>query len=178
MFVIHRENPLFRLIDLKEKLRKPPQGVGAEYQVHMAVGFPHPAAHPLFLGHAPAQGDDLFGIFPLCVGQDAQVSKDPLFCVFPDGAGIQNHQIRLLWVGGEGEAHLLEHSHEFLSVSHVLLAAKGVHTGDGVGFPAGKHGFDARFKIPLAGQFRLWDQYIFPIQNLFLQVKDTITKIV
>ena len=144
--------------------------MGAEYQIHVAVGLPHPFRHPLLLGHAPAQGHDLFRIFPFRMGQDAQVSKHPLLRVLPDGAGVQNHQVRLPGLLGEGEAHLRQHPHELLAVGHVLLAAEGVHARPGVGLPGAEHGPDPPLKFPLAAEVRLRHQNLFPFQIHLLQI--------
>ena len=77
---------------------------------------------------AAAQADHLLRILLLGVGQGAQVAEHPVLRVLPDGAGVQEHQIGLLRVLGEGEAACLQHPHELLSVRHILLAAEGVHT--------------------------------------------------
>ena len=143
--------------------------MGAEHQVHVAVGFPHPLADPLLLGHAAAQGDDLLRVFLFRVGQDTQIAEHPLLRVLPDGAGVQNDQVCLLGVAGKGEAALLQHPHELLAVGHVLLAAEGVHAGHGVGLAGGKHGADLLLKVPLAVQVRLGDQYLFAFQKSFLR---------
>ena len=45
------EDPLPGFVNLPKELRKAPQGLGPEDQIHMAVGFLYPLRHPLFLGH-------------------------------------------------------------------------------------------------------------------------------
>ena len=105
------------------------------------------------------------------MGQDAQIAEHPVFRVFPDGAGVQDHQIRLLGVLGEGEAAHLQHPHQLLAVRHILLAAEGVHAGHGMGLPGGEHPPDLLFKFPLAVQVRLGDQYALTFQNWFLQMQ-------
>ena len=111
MLVVHREHPFPGLIDLPQQFRELPKGVGAKHQVHMAVGLLHPLAHPLLLGHAPAQADDLLRVLLLRVGQKAQVAEHPLLGVLPHGAGIQDDQVGLLGVLRKGEAARLQHSH-------------------------------------------------------------------
>ena len=64
---------------------------------------------------AAAQADHLLRILLLGVGQGAQVAEHPVLRVLPDGAGVQEHQIGLLRVLGEGEAACLQHPHELLS---------------------------------------------------------------
>ena len=88
-------------------------------------------------------------------GQGAQVAEHPVLRVLPDCAGVQDHQIRLPGVLGEGEAARGQHPHEPLAVGHVLLAAEGIHAGRGVGLPGGEHGADPLLKLPLAVQIRL-----------------------
>ena len=53
------------------------------------------------------------------MGQGAQVAEHPVLRVLPDGAGVQDHQIRLPGVIGEGEAAHLQHPHQLLAVRHV-----------------------------------------------------------
>ena len=123
----------------------------------MAVRLPDPLGSPLFLGHAAAEDDDLFRVFPLRMGEGAQIAEDPLFCMFPDGAGVQQDQIRLLGVLSKGKAAGLQHSHQPLAVSDILLTAEGLHTGGGVGLAALEHGPNLLLEFPLAGQICFWD---------------------
>ena len=143
----------------------------------MAVGLLHPLAHPGLLGHAAAQHNHLVGIVLLGVGQHAQVAEYPLLGVLPHGAGVQNHQIRLPRLLGEGKAAGLQHAHQALSVRHVLLAAEGIHAGHGMDLPGGKHLPDPFFKIPLAGQILRRDLYILAFQLRFLRNSYTLTKV-
>ena len=99
------------------------------------------------------------------MGQDAQVAEDPLLGVLPDGAGVEDDEIRLLGLVGEGEAALLQHAHELLPVGHILLAAEGVHAGPGMGLAKFKHAADLLLKVPLAGEILRRDQYVFAFQN-------------
>ena len=167
VLIVHGEDPFPGLVDLPQKLRELPQGMGAEHQIHMAVGFLHPLRDPLLLGHAAAQTDHLLRVFLFRVGENAQIAEDPLFRVLPDGAGVQDHQIRLLGVLGEGEAAVRQHPHELLSVRHILLAAEGVHAGHRMGFPGGEHLLDLCFKLPLTRQRVLGHQYIFTLQMVY-----------
>ena len=61
VLIVHGEDPLPGLIDLPQKLRELPQGMGAEHQIHMTVGFLHPLRDPLLLRHAAAQADQAIG---------------------------------------------------------------------------------------------------------------------
>ena len=131
----------------------------------MAVGFLYPLRHPLFLGHAAAEDDHLLRVLFFGVGQDAKVPEDPLLRVFPDGAGVQQGQVRLSRVLRKGKAHGFQHAHDPLSVRHVLLAAEGLHAGPGMGPPGGEHGLYLLLKAPLAGDFPLRDHDFLSLQN-------------
>ena len=133
----------------------------------MAVGLLHSLGDPLLLGHAAAQADHLLRVFLFCVGENAQIAEDPLFRVLPDGAGVQNHQIRLLGVLCKGKAAVGQHPHQLLTVRHVLLTAKGVHAGHRMGFPGSEHFLDLCFKFPLTRQRVFGHQYIFPLQMVY-----------
>ena len=137
----------------------------------MGIGLADPLRHPGLLGHAAAQGDDLLRVLLFRVGQGAQVAEHPVLRVLPDGAGVQDHQVRLFRVLGEGEAARSQHPHQLLAVGHILLAAEGVHTGHGMGLPGGEHRPDLLLKFPLAVQVRLGDQYALTFQNRFLQMQ-------
>ncbi len=156
---------MWRLVDLPEQLRELPQRLGAEHQIHMAVGFLNTLGDPLLLGHAAAKADDLLGVLLLGVGQNAQVSEHPLLGVLPDGAGVEDDEIRLLHILRQGEAALGQHPHELLPVGHILLAAEGIHAGPGMGLTGFKHAADLLLKVPLAGKVLCRDQYVFAFQN-------------
>ena len=87
--------------------------------------------------------------------------------MLPDGAGVQDHQIRLFGVLREGETAVRQHPHQLLAVRHVLLTAEGVHTGHGMGFPDIEHFLDLCFKFPLTRQRVLGHQYIFTLQMVY-----------
>ena len=141
--------------------------MGAEHQIHMAVGFLHPLRDPLLLRHAAAQADYLLRVFLFRVGENAQIAEDPLLRVLPDGAGVQDHQIRLLGVLCKGKAAVGQHTHQLLAVRYVLLTAEGVHAGHGMGFPGSEHFLDLCFELPLTRQRVLGHQYIFPLQMVY-----------
>ena len=101
------------------------------------------------------------------MGENAQIAEDPLLRVLPDGAGVQDHQICLLWVLCKGEAAVGQHTHQFLAVRYVLLTAKGVHAGHRMGFPGSEHFLDLCFKFPLTRQRVFGHQYIFPLQMVY-----------
>lgn len=130
----------------------------------MGIGLFDPLRHPGLLGHAAAQADHLLRILLLGVGQGAQVAEHPVLRVLPDGAGVQEHQIGLLRVLGEGEAACLQHPHELLSVRHILLAAEGVHQRiDGLA-PLLMEGRQLAGILPLPLQLRFVQKNCFSIQ--------------
>ena len=155
-------------IDLLQQLRELPQGMGAEYQIHMAVGLSHLVRHPLLLSHAAAQADDLAGIGLFRVGQGAEVAVHSLLRVLAHGAGIQHHHVGLESIVGKGKAHLAQHAHQVLAVGHVLLAAEGVHIRQGrVVQRFGKVGADFLFNFPLTRQTLRGNNYVFTFQKTF-----------
>ena len=170
MLLRHGKDPLLALIDLPEKLREAPHGLGPEDQVHVGVGLLHPLAHPLLLGHAAAEAQDHGGVGFLGVAESAQVAEDPVLRVLPHGAGVEEGQVGLRRVTHQGEAHLLQHPHELLAVRHVLLAAEGIHAGGGMGLPGLVQRADLLGKLPLALDVRRRDQNVFPFQGHILPV--------
>ena len=121
------EHPVPAGTDLIQQLREFPQRLGAENQVHMAVRGFDLFRHRLLLGHAAAETDGQAGIFFFGVDELSHNAEDFFFGVFPDGAGVDDDDIRPAGVLGEAAAHLLEHPHDPLAVGYVLLAAIGVH---------------------------------------------------
>ena len=97
----------------------------------MAKGLPHLLGHMGLLGHTAAQADDLLRVAALHMDQRPQVAQHPLLGVLPDGAGVQNDDPGLLLIGGEVIAHLAQIAPDALGVGLVLLAAIGVHKGQG-----------------------------------------------
>ena len=93
--------------------------------------------------------------------QQAQIPKDPFFCVFPYRAGIQNHEIGFPRLLGESKAHGLQHPHNPLTVGNVLLTAKGLHTSQWMRLPGFIHLTDTLLKFPLPRKGFRGNQYIF-----------------
>ncbi len=136
-------------IDLIEQLREPPERLGAEDQVDMAVGCTDFFRYDLLLGHAPAQADGERRVLLLGVDQLPHHAEHLLFRVLPDGAGVDDNHVRLEGVPGEAAAHLPQHPHDALAVRHVLLAPIGLHHGQGAALPLLVEGGEARCKLPL-----------------------------
>ena len=63
------------------------------------------------------------------MGQPAQGPVDLLLRVVPDGAGVQQDQVRLGGVVCKAKAHGGQHPPQLLAVGLVLLAAIGHHMG-------------------------------------------------
>ena len=137
-----------------EQLREPPEGVGAEDQIHLPVGVLDLLRHVGLLGHAAAHADELAGLGPLGVHQRAQVAQHPLLGVLPDGAGVDDNQVGLRLALGELVPHLAEVAPQPLRVGLVLLAAVGVHKGQGRGRPGGEPLVELLAEIPLAVHVR------------------------
>ena len=118
-------------IELLQQLREPPDLMGTEDQIHIGVGGLQLFPHMGLLHHAAAEGKALAGLGSLGVAQGAHVPQDPQLRVAPDGAGIQEDEVRLLLPVRKAPAHIPEHAPEALAVRLVLLAAVGIHKGQG-----------------------------------------------
>ena len=116
---------------LQQQLREAPQLMGAKDQIHHRVGLLQFLGHVLLLHHAAADGDDLAGAGLLAVVQSAHIAQHPHFRVFPDGAGVDHDHIRLKLILGEAVAHHGQVAPQLLAVGLVLLAAVGIHHGQG-----------------------------------------------
>ena len=123
----------------------------------MAEGLPHLFSHMGLLGHTAAQADDLLRVAALHMDQRPQIAQHPLLGVLPDGAGVQDDDPGLLLVGGEVIAHLAQIAPDALRVGLVLLAAIGIHKGQGSLSPVGIHLGDLPAVLQLAVYLRLRD---------------------
>ena len=112
--------------------------MGTEHQVYKGEALADTLRHVLLLHHAAAQGDNQRGVPALDVLQSPHIAVNPVLGVLPHGAGIEEDEVSLLLVVGKAEAHLLQHSLDFLPVRHILLAAVGAHQGQGH-LPSGPH---------------------------------------
>ena len=163
VLILHGEHPAPLGIDLIQQLGELPQRLGAEHQIHMAVGLAHLLGHLRPLRHAAAQADHLRRVGLLRVGQGAQIAVHPLLRVVADGAGVQHHHVRLGRIVGERAPHSPEHTHDILAVGHVLLAAEGIHQR--ARGPVSVHFLQLCFKIPLSVQLRGGDLYLCSFQE-------------
>ena len=103
--------------------------VGGEYTVHMVVAVFDAVRHDLLAGHAAAEEDLLTGMAAFCVDQSAQIAENPLFRVFPDGAGVHDHHVGPLGLTADGIAALSQQTPELFGIRFILLAAVGFHIG-------------------------------------------------
>ena len=126
------KDPLTLVQHLAEQLGELPQDVGAKDQIHMPEGLLDLLRHMGLLHGAAAQADDLAGLALFRVGQGAHIAQHPHLRVLPDGAGVDDDDVRLLLVLGKAVAHLGQHAPELLRVRLVLLTAIGVHHGQGL----------------------------------------------
>ena len=122
---------------LEQQLREAPQLMRAEDQIHHRVGLLQLLGHVLLLHHAAADGDDLAGAGLLAVVQSAHIAQHPHFRVLPDGAGVDHDHIRLKLILGEAVAHHGQVAPQLLAVGLVLLAAVGIHHGQGAAAAGG-----------------------------------------
>ena len=110
--------------------------------------------HVLLPGHAAADADHLPRVAALGVGQGPHVAEHPVLGVFPDGAGVHQHQVGPLLGVGEGIAHPGQVAPEALGVGLVLLAAVGVHEGQLLAGGLVQQGMDLVTQGQLAGDLR------------------------
>ena len=105
--------------------------MGAEDQIHDGIGLLDLLSDVGLLHHAAADGDDLAGTGLFRVVQGAHVAEDPHFRVLPHGAGVHHDHVRLKLVLGKAVAHFGQIPSQLFAVGLVLLAAVGVHHGQG-----------------------------------------------
>ena len=125
------EDPLFPRHGLFQQLREAPELVGPEDQVHDGIGLLDLFGDVGLLHHAAADGDNLPGPGLFGVVQRAHVAEDPHLRVLPHGAGVDHDDVRLELILGEAAAHLPQVAPQLFAVGLVLLAAVGVHHGQG-----------------------------------------------
>ena len=159
------EHPLPFPQHLVQQLRELPQGVGAEDQVHVAEGAADFVRHMGLLHGAAAQADHLLRLPPLGVGEGPHVAQHPQLRVLPDGAGVDDDHIRLSGILGEAVAHLPEHPPDLLAVRLILLAAVGVHQGQGLDGPLPVPPGHLAAELHLPGNFFLGDQHFLPFSH-------------
>ena len=133
---------------------KLPQQLGAKDQVHMGKGLAQPLGHMVLPGHAAAQTDHLLRMPALGVGQGPHVAEHPLLGVLPDGAGVQQYQVRPLLRGGEGVAHPGQVPPQALGVRFILLTSIGVYIGQFLAGALVQQGTNLVTQGQLAGDLR------------------------
>ena len=113
------------------ELGEAPELVRAEAEVHYAEGVFYLLGHVRLLDHAAADRDDEPRVARLGVDERADVAQDAHLRVPAHGAGVHDDELGLVLVLGEAEAHELYIAAQGLAVGLVLLAAVGVHKGQG-----------------------------------------------
>ena len=141
--------------------------MGAEHQIHHRVGFFDLLRHVLLLHHAPADGDNLLRLIFLCVVQRAHIAQHPHLRVLPDGAGVHHDHVRLELVLGKAVAHLRKVASDFFAVRLVLLAAVGVHHGQGPPSAVGDLLKDPGADLLLGLDLLYVNDFSFSVHNLF-----------
>ena len=159
------KDPLLLVQHLTQKLREFPQHMGAENQIYVTEGLFDLLRHVGLLHGAAAKTDDLAGLAAFRVGQSAHVAQNPHLGVLPDGAGVDDNDVRLTLVLGKSVAHLREHPPDLLRVRLVLLAAVGVHHGKGLLRETGDTLVQLLPNFPLAVQLFGRDQYVVSFQR-------------
>ena len=150
---LHGKHPLFPGHLLQQQLRETPQLMGSEHQIHNGIGLFQLFRHVLLLHHAAAHRNNLVRIFGLGMGQIAHVAQHPHFRMFPNGAGVDDHQIRLGFVLSKAVAHFLQISPQTLAVRLILLAAVGIHHGQQLLAAGFVHCLDASAQLHLRLDF-------------------------
>ena len=103
----------------------------AEDQIDHRIGHLDLLGNMLLLDHAAADRDDLPGPRLLRVVEGADVAEDAHLRMLAHGAGVDHNDVRLKLVLGKAVAHLRQIAAELFAVGLVLLAAVGVHHGQG-----------------------------------------------
>ena len=105
------------------------QGVDAVHakdQIHIGVALAQFFHHMLLIGHAAAQADDEAGLFLFQPLEGAHVAENPLFCVFPHGAGVEEDQVCVFRFIAQTVPDVYQHAFDPLAVVDILLAAVAV----------------------------------------------------
>ena len=105
----------------------------AEDQIHDGIGMFDPLGHVLLLHHAAADRDDLIRAGLLAVVQGTDIAEHAHLGMLAHGTGVDDDDVRLKLVLRHAVTHLGKIAAELLAVGLVLLAAVGVHHGEGAG---------------------------------------------
>ena len=81
------------------------------------------------LGHAAADPDDQPRVCFLELFECPNVAENPLFSVFPYGAGIEQDQIGLFDGVAQAKTDVLQNAAQLFAVVDILLAAVAVYEG-------------------------------------------------
>ena len=147
--------------DPVELLRQLPEVVGGEDAIHVGVRLLHPLGDLGLAHHAAADEDLLPRVAALGVDQGPHVAEDPLGGVLPDGAGVDDHQVRPLGGIGEAVAAALQDAPDLLGIGLVLLAAVGLHVS------CGRHALGLPPALDIVADLRLPPQVFLRDQGCF-----------
>ena len=131
VLIRHGKHPPPLGIDLIQQLRELPQRLGAEYQIHMAVGLAHLLGHLRPLRHAAAQRDDDIRPLLLEMAQRADVAEGTILRMLSHCTGVEQDKIRLFRAVCHFISHFMQHAANALGIRFILLAAKGMRIGFG-----------------------------------------------
>ena len=151
--------------DPLEKLGKAPELMRTEDQVHNGIGMFDPFGHVLLLHHTAADRNDLVRVGFLGMVQGTDIAEHAHLGMLTHGAGVDDDDIRLKLVLRLSVAHLGEIAAELLAVGLVLLAAVGVHHGEGAGSVRGDPVKNLMTDGKLAGDLLLGDGCSFVFQG-------------
>ena len=107
------------------------------------------------LGHTAADADNQTGIFLFELFQRADVAKDTLLGMFPHRTGVEQNQIGIFQRVAQAEAHILQHTADFLAVIDILLAAIAAHIGQRRGFVIGSQRLGSRLIMGISQFFQV-----------------------
>lgn len=85
----------------------------------------------LLLRHAAAHADEHIRAAAFERLEGADVAENPILGMLPDGAGVEQDEIRVVGLLGEAEAHIRQHALDVFGIGDILLAAEGAHAGQG-----------------------------------------------
>lgn len=105
--------------------------VGAEDEAHEGIAFPEFFRDVILLRHAAAHADEHIRAAAFERLEGADVAENPILGMLPDGASVEQDEIRVVGLLGEAEAHIRQHALDVFGIGDILLAAEGAHAGQG-----------------------------------------------
>ena len=127
VLVLHFHHGPVAVEGFAKQFRQAVQVGGSEGQIHKAVLLQDLFCHAGLLNHAAAHADDEAGVALAYFLQPGHIAQGTALGVVADAAGVEQHKIGMLPVGGLLHAHVPQHARENLAVMGVHLAAVGYH---------------------------------------------------